>query len=231
MVVRAHGDCLGVRHVDFVFLNLRSVRSFTRLPAVPAPFAKPLRASDSSEASSGAMVVEAEKQRVVELGSFSILNPKPPGGKAAVDGDFSVDSGNAATGAKLFKAKCASCHTIKEGGALCGPIGLEARWGEFGSGGARASGLVTRVRGLTTTAGVTVRRPEHARAKSARDHGATGWEGVRLASATHRSVCTQHRPRAIAAKRAEVHQGYEDERDHVGQRDHVQLANKSQVSD
>ena len=176
------------------------------------------------------VAVEPEKQ-VVELGSFSIVNPKPPGGKVAVDGDFSVDSGNAATGAKLFKAKCASCHTIKEGGALCGPIGLEARWGEFGSGGARASGLVTRVRGLTTTAGVTVRRPEHARAKSARDHGATGWEGVRLASATHRSVCTQHRPRAIAAKRAEVHQGYEDERDHVGQRDHVQLANKSQVSD
>ena len=68
------------------------------------------------------VAVEAEKH-VVELGSFSILNPKPPGGKVAVDGDFSVDSGNAATGAKLFKAKCASCHTIKEGGAPCGPTG------------------------------------------------------------------------------------------------------------
>merc|ERR1712194_653663 len=61
------------------------------------------------------VAVEPEKQ-VVELGSFSIVNPKPRGGKVAVDGDFSVDSGNAATGAKLFKAKCASCHTIKEGG-------------------------------------------------------------------------------------------------------------------
>ena len=86
------------------------------------------------------MVVEAEKQRVVELGSFSILNPKPPGGKAAVDGDFSVDSGNAATGAKLFKAKCASCHTIKEGGAPCGPY--RVRRGLAWSDGARASGLV-----------------------------------------------------------------------------------------
>ena len=87
------------------------------------------------------MVVEAEKQRVVELGSFSILNPKPPGGKAAVDGDFSVDSGNAATGAKLFKAKCASCHTIKEGGAPCGPYRVR-REGLDWSDGARASGLV-----------------------------------------------------------------------------------------
>merc|ERR1711865_1087323 len=98
-------------------------------------------ASDSSEASSGSMVVEAEKQRVVELGSFSILNPKPPGGKAAVDGDFSVDSGNAATGAKLFKAKCASCHTIKEGGAPCGPYWVR-RGGMVPGSGARASGLV-----------------------------------------------------------------------------------------
>jgi len=62
------------------------------------------------------MAVEEPVKAVVELGSFSILNPKPPGGKVAVDGDFSYDSGNAATGAKLFKAKCASCHTIKEGG-------------------------------------------------------------------------------------------------------------------
>ena len=54
---------------------------------------------------------------------------------------------------------------------------------------------------------------------------------VRLASATHRSACTQHRPCAIAAKRAEVHQGHEDERDHVGQRDHVQLANNTQGCD
>eukprot|EP00964_Phaeocystis_antarctica_P043786 scaffold25122_cov66-Phaeocystis_antarctica.AAC.3 len=65
-------------------------------------------------------VEEVPVKAVVELGSFSILNPKPPGGKVAVDGDFSYDSGNAATGAKLFKAKCASCHTIKEGGAPCG---------------------------------------------------------------------------------------------------------------
>ena len=55
---------------------------------------------------------------------------------------------------------------------------------------------------------------------------------VRLASATDRSVpCTRPRPCAIAARRAEVHQGHEDERDHLGQRDHVQLANKSQVCD
>ena len=55
---------------------------------------------------------------------------------------------------------------------------------------------------------------------------------VRPASATHRRVpCTQHRPFAIAAQRAEVHQGYEDEWDHVGQRDHVQLANNSQGCD
>ena len=55
---------------------------------------------------------------------------------------------------------------------------------------------------------------------------------VRPASATHRSgTCTQHRPFAIAAQRAEVHQGYEDERDHVGQRDHVQLANNTQGCD
>merc|ERR1711865_613639 len=101
-------------------------------------------ASDSSEASSGSMVVEAEKQRVVELGSFSILNPKPPGGKAAVDGDFSVDSGNAATGAKLFKAKCASCHTIKEGGPnMQGIMGQQAgkRGGQKYTKGMKASGI------------------------------------------------------------------------------------------
>ena len=48
---------------------------------------------------------------------------------------------------------------------------------------------------------------------------------VRLASATHRSLpCTQRRPCGIAETRAEVHQGYEDEWHHLGQRDHVQLA-------
>ena len=87
------------------------------------------------------VAVEAEKH-VVELGSFSILNPKPPGGKVAVDGDFSVDSGNAATGAKLFKAKCASCHTIKEGGAPCGPIRVRRGGRMVPGAGARALGLV-----------------------------------------------------------------------------------------
>jgi mono/diheme cytochrome c family protein len=79
------------------------------------------------------MVAAAEPAKpVVELGSFSILNPKPPG--QVVSGDFSVDSGNAATGAKLFKAKCASCHTIKEGGAPCGPSWAAYRRGRVGSG-------------------------------------------------------------------------------------------------
>ena len=76
-----------------------------------------------------AMVAVEPEKLVVELGSFSILNPKPPGSKVALDGDFSVDNGNAATGAKLFKAKCASCHTIKEGGAPCGPIRVRGEVG------------------------------------------------------------------------------------------------------
>ena len=69
----------------------------------------------------GLMAASEPAKAVVELGNFSILNPKPPGGPV-LDGDFSVDNGNAAQGAKLFKAKCAACHTIKEGGAPCGPI-------------------------------------------------------------------------------------------------------------
>ena len=76
-----------------------------------------------------AMVAVEPEKLVVELGSFSIVNPKPPGSKVALDGDFSVDNGNAATGAKLFKAKCASCHTIKEGGAPCGPIRVRGEVG------------------------------------------------------------------------------------------------------
>ena len=52
----------------------------------------------------------------VELGSFSIRNPKPKGAVGGGEGDAGPDDGNAAKGAKLFKAKCASCHTIKEGG-------------------------------------------------------------------------------------------------------------------
>ena len=55
---------------------------------------------------------------------------------------------------------------------------------------------------------------------------------VRLANATHPSVPhTEHRPCAIAATRAEVHEGHEDVRAPLGQRDHVQLANKSQGHD
>ena len=55
---------------------------------------------------------------------------------------------------------------------------------------------------------------------------------VRVASATHPSVPhTEHRPCAIAATRAEVHEGHEDVRAPLGQRDHVQLANKSQGHD
>ena len=69
----------------------------------------------------GLMAASEPAKAVVELGNFSILNPKPPGAPV-LDGDFSVDNGNAAQGAKLFKAKCAACHTIKEGGAPCGPI-------------------------------------------------------------------------------------------------------------
>mmetsp|Transcript_14143 Transcript_14143/g.28659 ORF Transcript_14143/g.28659 Transcript_14143/m.28659 type:complete len:138 (-) Transcript_14143:45-458(-) len=91
----------------------------------------------------------AEEKPVVELGSFSILNPKPPG-KAVVDGEFSVDNGNAATGAKLFKAKCASCHTIKEGGPnmqgpnLYGIMGQMAgkRAGQKYTKGMKTSGVV-----------------------------------------------------------------------------------------
>ena len=69
----------------------------------------------------GLMAASEPAKTVVELGNFSIVNPKPPGAPV-LDGDFSVDNGNAAQGAKLFKAKCAACHTIKEGGAPCGPI-------------------------------------------------------------------------------------------------------------
>ena len=55
---------------------------------------------------------------------------------------------------------------------------------------------------------------------------------VRLANPTHRRAPrTEHCPCAIAASRAEVHEGYEDVRTRMGQRDHVQLANKSQVCD
>ena len=85
------------------------------------------------------VAVEAEKH-VVELGEFSILNPKKAA--APVDSDFSVDSGNAATGAKLFKAKCASCHTIKEGGAPCGPMRVRRGGRMVPGSGARALGLV-----------------------------------------------------------------------------------------
>ena len=138
------------------------------------------------------MVAAAEPAKpVVELGSFSILNPKPPG--QVVSGDFSVDSGNAATGAKLFKAKCASCHTIKEGGAPCGPSWAAYRRGRVGSGrgGARASGMVTRVLGLTAHRWRRcVHRPEHARAESARDHGTSGWEGA--PSQRHGPKCAMH---------------------------------------
>ena len=125
-----------------------------------------------------AMVAVEPEKLVVELGSFSILNPKPPGSKVALDGDFSVDNGNAATGAKLFKAKCASCHTIKEGGAPCGPI--RVRRGGLGSVGRRTSfGPGARALGLTAHRWRRcVRRPEHARAKPARDHGAGGWKGA-----------------------------------------------------
>jgi len=92
------------------------------------------------------VAVEAEKH-VVELGEFSILNPKKAA--APVDSDFSVDSGNAATGAKLFKAKCASCHTIKEGGPnmqgpnLHGIMGQQAgkRGGQKYTKGMKASGI------------------------------------------------------------------------------------------
>jgi mono/diheme cytochrome c family protein len=92
---------------------------------------------------------EQPAKPVVELGNFSIVNPKPPGAPV-LDGDFSVDDGNAAKGAKLFKAKCAACHTIKEGGAPCGPI----RARRVGEGSGRAARelrtLVTRAPGLTT---------------------------------------------------------------------------------
>ena len=126
---------------------------------------------------------------VVELGSFSILNPKPPGSKVAFDGDFSVDDGNAAKGAKLFKAKCASCHTIKEGGAPCG-----ASWvGRLGRVSLEASvGPETRASGLLAHyARVPVPRPEHARAKSPRDNGSSGWKGDSKQRCTHQMTpCT-----------------------------------------
>ena len=93
------------------------------------------------------MAASEPAKAVVELGNFSILNPKPPGGPV-LDGDFSVDNGNAAQGAKLFKAKCAACHTIKEGGAPCGPNRVRR------VGSVRAARelrtLVTRAPGLTT---------------------------------------------------------------------------------
>ena len=78
-----------------------------------------------------------------------------------------------------------------------------------------------------------VRRPEYARAKPARDHGTAGREGA--PRQRHTPKCAMHptpshRPCgcAIAARRAEVHQGHEGEWDHLGQRDHVQLAHNSQ---
>jgi len=50
-----------------------------------------------------------------------------------------VPAGNAKKGAKLFKAKCAQCHTAEKGGAakqgppLWGVYGREAGTGEFGA--------------------------------------------------------------------------------------------------
>ena len=71
----------------------------------------------------------------VELGSFSIRNPKPKGAVGGGEGDAGPDDGNAAKGAKLFKGKCAQCHTINKGGnAKQGP----PLWGVMG----RASGSV-----------------------------------------------------------------------------------------
>ena len=84
------------------------------------------------------MAASEPAKTVVELGNFSIVNPKPPGAPV-LDGDFSVDNGNAAQGAKLFKAKCAQCHTAEKGGAakqgppLWNLIGREAGAGEFGA--------------------------------------------------------------------------------------------------
>ena len=66
----------------------------------------------------------------VEIGLFSIKNPKPPG--SGPPSDVSPDTGDAKKGAKLFKAKCASCHTITQNGPnmqgpnLFGIMGEEA---------------------------------------------------------------------------------------------------------
>lgn len=174
---------------------------------------------------------EQPAKPVVELGNFSIVNPKPPGAPV-LDGDFSVDDGNAAKGAKLFKAKCAACHTIKEGGAPCGPIRVR----RVGVGSGRAARelrtLVTRAPSLLPTADAALCAGPNMQGPNL--YGIMGQTAgkVRLADTTHQRVPrTEHRPCAIAASRAEVHEGYEDVRGRMGQRDDVQLANKSQVCD
>jgi cytochrome c len=53
--------------------------------------------------------------------------------------DVTLPAGNDKKGAKLFKAKCAQCHTAEKGGAaksgppLWGIFGREAGTGEFGA--------------------------------------------------------------------------------------------------
>ena len=113
------------------------------------------------------------------------------------------------------------------------PSGLgEGTW--VRSGGARALGLTATAPAPRSGTSVAPGACAGPNMQGPNLHGIMGQVAgkVRPASATHRSVpCAQQRPFAIAAQRAEVHQGYEDERDHVGQRDHVQLANNSQGCD